>query len=156
MLDSGRRIQVVNALAQLPCQVQVPRAWAALRNLGGVIPTTDRDRRRFPRHLVRHIAGLKYTQSLPAVPRKPGWHRIYLQDISRGGIGFLHFEQLYRGERMPVLFVNGKTMLIEVARSRRIRECCFSVGASFVADSANNIDCLEVVQNLQDGSAIHP
>lgn len=67
-------------------------------------------------------------------------HRIYLQDLSRGGIGFLHFEQLYRGERTQVLFVNGRSMLIEIARCRRIRENCFSVGASFVGDAPGDAD----------------
>ena len=66
------------------------------------------DRRRFPRMICRgkHPSGPGVSSS-PALPRPQEWHGVYTLDISRGGIGFLHSEPLYPGERMRVVLLGG-------------------------------------------------
>jgi hypothetical protein len=78
-------------------------------------------------------AALEYRQSLPALPRNPGWFGVYMNSLSRKGCGFFHGEQLYPGERMRLVLLTGTDLPIEVRWCRRIDENCFEIGARFVA-----------------------
>jgi hypothetical protein len=78
-------------------------------------------------------AALEYRQSLPGLPRNPGWFGVYMNDLSRKGCGFFHGEQLYPGERTRLVLPTGTDLPIEVRWCRRIDENCFQVGTQFVA-----------------------
>jgi hypothetical protein len=71
-------------------------------------------------------------QTLPGLPRAHAWFAVYLTDIGRGGLGFLHGEPLYPKERLRILLFDGRLVRIEIVRCQRIDEGCFSVGSQFV------------------------
>lgn len=129
----------VTEIGRLPLTVQLPAACEADFDRGGLAPSLRGCRRRFPRLRCRNknnIAALQYRQTLPGLPRESGWFAVYLTDIGRGGMGFLHGEPLYPKEQFPVVFSDGKPRLVEIARCERVDKCCYSIGARFVEQQA--------------------
>src|SRR5215218_6799925 len=91
------------------------------------------DNRQFPRrYLVAH-AIVEYRDGLPAHPRPPQRHSVVVADLSRRGLRFLHSEQVFPGELAIIQIAAGKQLHIEVARCRKIADCCYEVGATFCA-----------------------
>ena len=99
-----------------------------------VAPTTstENDRRRFRRQRVFCAAALQHATTLRALPRAEEWHKIVVRDVGRGGVGFLHSQQLYPLERLRMVFPDLQTHYIEVVRCRKLGDHCFEVGAQFV------------------------
>ena len=93
----------------------------------------DFAQRRFPRFYCRTQAALALKQSLPSCPRHDGTYRIYVKDISRSSISFLHYEQLFPRERADVLLSDGKVRSLKIARSRRLQDDCFEVVGHFMS-----------------------
>jgi hypothetical protein len=96
-------------------------------------PPQELDTRRFPRRYLVAQAVVEYRDGLPAHPRHPQRHNVVVADLSRGGLRFLHSEQLFPGELAIIQIAAGKQMHIEVARCRKIADCCYEVGAMFSA-----------------------
>ncbi len=134
MLDCDLdKAQLEQWILSLPCRVQLPAGHDTDRVEQS--PPMQGDRRRFPRMICRgkrYRAALEYRQSLSALPRPQEWHGVYTLDISRGGIGFLHSEPLYPGERMRVVLLGGAQHFIAIVRCLRLNELCYSIGARFV------------------------
>jgi len=121
--------------------VQLPPELEDNFDRTGQVPSLPDDGRQFPRLYLRgkqHCAAIEYKQTLPCVPRRPGWHKVYTVDISKGGIAILHSEQLFPGERMQVLFTTGDRMMIEVKWCRRVAEKCFWAGTRFLGKGTDN------------------
>jgi len=93
---------------------------------------TENDQRRFRRQRVFCAAALQHTSTLKALPRADEWHKVVIRDVGRGGVGFLHSQQLYPSERLRLVFPDLKTHYIEVVRCRKLGDQCFEVGAQFV------------------------
>jgi len=122
-------------IAQLPCNVQLPADLERDFERTGPVPACPNDGRQSHRVYWRgaeFTAALEYQQTLPAVPRCQGWHRVYIVDISKRGISLLHSEQLFPGERMRTLLVTGDHRTVQIAWCRRLGDRCFRVGARFV------------------------
>ena len=115
------------------CEAEPPSSWADFFSRHGMTPTCPNDRRRFRRVYFRGTASLEYRQSFPACPRSRARYRVCTKDLSRGGLAFLHSEQLFPRERMSIVLPDGKAHDIEVVRCRRIEPRCFEIGAVFTA-----------------------
>lgn len=135
MLDNENSSEKLNfPLANAPCLVRLPPQWEDFFEKTGWVPAILPDRRRFPRVYLRTQALLVYRQTFPALPRPAIAYTVYTKDISRGGIGFLHGEQLFPSEQMILILPDGKARLIQVVRCRRIGPNCFEIGAQFAGN----------------------
>jgi len=122
------------------CRIELPESWADYFAEAGLVSGGPGDRRHFARVRFRSPAVLEYTRPLPAMPRQRQQFLVYLKDISRSGVGFIHHEQLYPKEQMRLTIPPGeiadkygrKDGLIEIARCTRVQDRCFVVGAAFV------------------------
>jgi hypothetical protein len=112
----------------------VPENQRQLLERAGVVPSFDGDVRRFPRCYAVGRAELRCYQGLPAFSRPQERHAIMMIDLSRGGIGFLHSEQLFPGERAVVALAGGKEVHVEVQWCRRLGEQCYQVGGRFIGN----------------------
>ncbi len=136
MLDvSTEKRSLSGVIFQLPCHVQLPAELAEDFERTGPAPSRPDDLRSSPRFYCQgksHVGAIEYRQSLPAIARTSAWHRVYTVDISRGGIGLLHSEQLFPGEQVRLLLANNKSFTIEIVWCRRLGEKCYRLGAQFV------------------------
>lgn len=122
-----------------PCRVELPPQWKENFERQGPVVDAEEHRRRFPRVYCRgerNRAGLQYQSTLPSLHRDSSWHNVYLDNVSRSGIGFLHYEPLYPHEQMRMLLPTGRTLNIEIVSCRRIHNCCFFIGAHIINGSA--------------------
>ena len=79
---------LIGWIQSLPCRARAPEGWLDDANARRRAAAAYDDARRFPRFFCRGQAAraaLEYQQSLPALPRKKGWHGVNLVDLSRGG-----------------------------------------------------------------------
>jgi hypothetical protein len=128
-------------LASLPCRIMLPEGALTRRGDDRSFPPNFNDRRRFARRCVFDSlsrAALEYRQTLPAAPREPGWHAVYVVDVSRGGMRLFHFEPLYPQESFRVVLASGVQREVVVARCRRICERCYSIGVGFNTGPASD------------------
>ncbi|MHB8970071.1 MAG: PilZ domain-containing protein [Pirellulaceae bacterium] len=92
----------------------------------------DDDQRRFGRKRLCGVAALQHRTSLRALPRATQWHKIVVCDISRGGIRFLHSEQIFPDEQMLLVLPDFKRRFVEITRCRCLGDHYFEIGAGFV------------------------
>ncbi len=134
LAERPKEAELSEFVAGLSCRIILPEVAPTSFGVGPLPPLGVEDRRRFARKVVvdsLNRAGLEYRQTLPAVPREPGWHAVYVVDVSRGGMRLLHFEPVYPWESFRVLLAGGIQRDAIVARCRRMAERCFSVGVRF-------------------------
>jgi hypothetical protein len=124
---------IVEAIAALPCEVQLPDGWAVGALEQGLFASGPEERRGFLRRALRTCAALEHRQTFPSLGRARAWHRVYVVNVSRSGLLLLHSEQLFPKERLVVVLPDGKDVLIEISRCRRIQDRCFEVGGRFVS-----------------------
>ena len=133
MLELGDQEQkLVESVGPLKSDLQLPEAWKERLHETGRLPGKYSDRRRHPRYHFHACAALEYRQTLPSLPRPAGWHKIYTNDLSRGGLSFLHSEPLFPRERMQIVLPGQGAKIIEVVWFARIDARCFCIGARFV------------------------
>ncbi len=141
--DEGGRLRLADAISRIKCEIEFPEAWSEFLNHSGPAGSVPADNRRFRRWKNRTLAGLLQCETYPVIPRNEQWRPIYLKDVSRGGVAFVHSEQLYPLERMRILFIdevssrlleNYYLRIIEVVRCKYVRTKCYEVGAQFVVD----------------------
>ena len=142
--QNGNDREILNEVVErLNCDVRLPDSWGDFFSESGPLPPDSR--RQYARWRIRGYAALQYHQTAPALVRSPCWHRVFVKDISRGGIGFLHSEQLFPLEQMRIilpdtrlerLLPNRLESVLEVTRCLRIQKNCYEVGARFVGSEA--------------------
>jgi len=100
MLDAGNLNHLNRVLASLEDRIELSPLERKIyfHPDSSVPPPKPDDRRRFQRHHLRIRAVMDLRQSLPGIERPQALHCIYLRDISRTGIGFLHADELFPGE----------------------------------------------------------
>jgi hypothetical protein len=129
-LDDSKH-SAAELIAALPCAVELP---AELRNnfeRHGVA-AFDGDRRRYPRVYCRsesNRAAMQHRKTLPQLKRDSNWQSVYVTNLSRDGIGFLHSEALYPCEGVRLFMLNGKNVSLEIVSCRRLHARCFDIGA---------------------------
>lgn len=139
--DVREDTQLEDLVENLCCEIMLPSSKADFFDSEDSHPVIADDKRRFKRRRFHSLAALEYRQSLHALHREPGWQRVYTKDISRGGLAFLHSEQLFPLEQMRILlptrtteplFKDSQQCLIEVTRCHRWGAQCYEVAARFV------------------------
>lgn len=83
-----------------------------------------------PRFYCRTFAALTVRSSLPGLPRDVSTERVCLKDVSRSGVSLLHSRQLYPGERLELVVLDGVRRELQVTRCRKIQDRCYEVGAA--------------------------
>jgi hypothetical protein len=127
-----RKRAAAELIGSFPCLVELPDDLRNNFEKHGVMPFNENDRRRYPRVFCRsrrNRAGLEYRITFPSLVREPAWHSVYVTNVSRDGIGFLHSEALYPRESLRLLLLNGQLATIEIVNCRRLGPRCFEVGA---------------------------
>lgn len=136
MLDChAETVPTVEQFGELPCSAVVSAELAAARDSAWA-PAHPECKRRFPRRRCQGanlLVALRVGPTFPALPRLSQWWGVYLSDIGRGGVGFLHGEPLYPREQAKITLADGKLQHIEIVRCHRLGERCYSIGARFVA-----------------------
>jgi hypothetical protein len=117
-------------LARIECQVEVPRSLQDRLARRGPQPGFGQERRQFTRFAFLTKTLLELETSIPCIPRPHGEFAVLTTDVSRDGVGFLHVEQLYPGERVTVLFPTG-TLACRVMRCLKHNGNCYEIGAAF-------------------------
>ena len=128
--DADSRLK--RLLESCECDVAVPSEWQERLARRGTIPSIPGDRRRYIRHRFGGRAIIEYDTTFPAIPRGRTLKQVVTRDLSRGGIAFLHSEQLFPGERISLLLPDGKREYV-VVRCLEHNARCFEIGAE-VAD----------------------
>ncbi len=128
--------QLSELTESLPCRVIFPESWGDFFEQSGPLPSGPDDMRQCPRYYYRLTIAIQYRQTLPSLPRDPVWHKIYTRDLSRSGLSFLHFEQLYPGERLNVLLPGDTEASIEIVRCHRVQAHCYIISARFATEAA--------------------
>jgi len=129
MLEEHYRQQYEQLLKSLECHVEIPAEWQDdyFREQGPAA-TRWEEQRRFVRHCLRTKAVLEVAPSLPAIPRQPAFYAVFTRDLSRGGIGFLHADQLFPGERCR-LWLPTQCLPFLITHCRRLNGRCYLIGA---------------------------
>lgn len=141
--DDGALFSLADSVGQLPCDIELPPSWIDFFDHPESRPIREVpiEKRRHARRYLRAYAGLQYRQTASVLRRPMTWHRVYMTNLSRGGILFLHSEQLFPLERMRMLLPDPRIRelvrdpedcAIEVVRCHRIQDHCFEIGAEFV------------------------
>jgi hypothetical protein len=132
MLDPGNLNELNRVLASLEDRIELSPAERLIYFHAdpGAPPPKQDDRRRFPRRQLRMRAVMDLRQTLPAIERERALHCVYLRDISRTGIGFLHADELFPGEECR-LWLPQKELHVNVVLCRRQGPRCFVIGARF-------------------------
>jgi hypothetical protein len=132
MLEEDYRSTLNQLLEKLECHVQVPDKWDDFYDRRGPMPATSEDRRRFARLHCPGRAVLQMETTLPAIERGQQVHCVLTKDISRGGLSFLHTEQLFPEERIKLWLPIGKHDAL-IVRCQRRNENCYEIGAVFTS-----------------------
>lgn len=133
MLDFGDQVRaLVETVGPLRCEVNLPRSWKDELGQVGPLPLRYVERRRHPRFHFRVCAALEHGQTFPSLPRANVWYQVFTKHLSRGGISFLHSEQLFPRERMRIVLPERGMSAVEIVWCARVQERCFQVGARFV------------------------
>ena len=104
---SDAKLIVEKALEKLPCRVETPEAWTDFFDQTGREAGRFDDRRRDPRFHCRGKAVLKYNGT---------FYAIYLKNVSRRGVAFLHEGQVFPRERVRVWLPNGTSPRLAICR----------------------------------------
>ena len=121
-----------NIIESFPCEVQLPDNWVEGADNNESFIAVYEESRRHHRWNFCSTAALEYRQSFPSMRRPSGWHRVYTVNVSRGGLSFLHSEQLFPQELAEIVFLDGSTHQIKIVRCCWIQERCFEIGARFI------------------------
>ena len=122
---------VQQLILNLPCRVRLPEDAETFFAHRGPLASQYDEQRRYPRFHCRTEAALVCKKSLPGCPRQERNYRIYVKDISRSSIAFLHFEQLFPCERAEVIMFDGGVRSIEISRCRKLQSDCYEVVGHF-------------------------
>jgi hypothetical protein len=122
---------VQELIRRLPCSVRLPEDWGDFFDHSGPLPGDFDEQRRFPRFYCRTEGALICRPSLPSVPREQKCHRVFVKDISRSSMGFLHSEQLFPCEHVDVILPDGLKRSLQIVRCHKIGDECYDTAGQF-------------------------
>jgi hypothetical protein len=128
MLDTSHRANLNDLLASLEDRIQLPEEWRDYFSESGVLPAYQNESRRFVRRRIRARVVLELGQTLPAIKRDPALHCVYLRDVSRTGVSFLHADELFPAEDCEIWLPQQK-LHVTIVRCRRKTARCYLIGA---------------------------
>ena len=95
-------VELKKALDALPCEVVLPKEWGDYFQRRGPLTWQGDEIRRYVRSHFPTRALLELKTTLPAIYRPHERHVVLMKTISRQGSSFLHFSQLFPGERIQL------------------------------------------------------
>jgi len=96
----------------------------------GPLPTAWDEARRYPRFYYRARVQA-VVHPFRGAPQPPVECSLLTRDLSRGGLNLIHTEQLYPGQRIDLVLLDGVRRTVEVCWCRRLAHRCYSVGCKF-------------------------
>ena len=72
---------------------------------------------------------MQHQKQLPQLKRETNWQSVYVTNVSRDCLGFLHCEALYPGEQVGLFLLSGKKVNVDIVSCRRLHARCFEIGA---------------------------
>ncbi len=129
MLEGDYQERLTQLISKLPCRVEIPEKWGNFLEGRGPLPAIPNDRRRFVRHQFRGKAVLEVRQSLPSIEREHQYEVVYMRDLSRQGISFVHSGQLFPTETCR-LWLPERKITLQIVRCQRVQERCYVVGGT--------------------------
>ena len=94
----------------------------------GPTPPAPNDLRKYVRYHFNGLGILEVSQTFPSIQREHRIARVVTRNVSRGGIAFLHSEQLFPGERATLWLPSGKFGYV-VVRCIAHHPRCYEIGA---------------------------
>ncbi len=130
MLDCSDSFNAtLNLLDQQDGSVEIPTELDDFFEPTGPLPRVLHDQRRFPRHYYRKRAILE---------QKDGLSRVFMINLSRESISFLHSQQLFPLDRVRLWVEAGVCMKVKIVRCRRIEDRCFECGARLLSNEGDD------------------
>jgi hypothetical protein len=126
----------MNTQCEVIDRLVVPEEYQRLLQREGVLPAFAGDLRRFPRRCMNVDGQMCYGSGTLTLPSSGERHCIKIVDLARGGVGFLHSDQIFPGEQVTVIFPNAKSLNVEVRWCRRLSDQCYQVGGRFTGASS--------------------
>jgi hypothetical protein len=112
-------------------EVRIPAEWDDFFAYRGRVKTSSREQRQHPRFYLRTKAVLHIAATIGARPVLYNQGVIYIKDISRSGMSFLHVEQLFPMDQVCIQLENGQSLAVQVNRCRKLATQCYEVGGQF-------------------------
>lgn len=102
----------------------------------GPTPPSPNDLRKYVRYHFNGLSVLEVAQTFPSIPREKRVARVVTRNVSRGGIAFLHSEQLFPGEEVTMWLPSGKFRYV-VVRCIAHHPRCYEIGADATQAAAS-------------------
>ena len=132
MLENCDRQELATLLNHAEDRIQLPTEWQNFFTEEESILPRPEERRQFVRRHARMKAALVVKSTLTQPDRSNVIHCIYCRDLSRGGLSFIHAQELYPGDdvaiRLPTCWIN-----LTVVYCKRQNDRCYVVGGSFTS-----------------------
>jgi hypothetical protein len=122
-------------LSTCACRLLISDVADRLLKGQGLGSGSPADVRRYPRYATQGWGALQYQPTFPSLTRAPELHAVLLVNLSRGGLAFLHSEQLFPREQLRVTLPDGTSRTVLVTRCHWLGPSCFMVGGEFRAKS---------------------
>jgi hypothetical protein len=132
------------SIRDLPCEVLITNEIKERFFRVGVSQTSHHEQRRFARFYCGHEnnrVAIRYLNNIASLQRSSVWRGGILIDVSRGGLHFLHSEEVYPGEKARLALESGGKLQIfdgEVTWCRRHAPKCFGVGFRFLQSASDS------------------
>jgi len=100
--------------------------------LSGPLPTAWDEKRRYPRFYFRSCAEAIIYPLRGSKETRPAPCFVLTRDLSRGGVGLVHSQQLFPGQRLDVVLNGEAPRTTEVVWCRRWTHGRYVIGCRFV------------------------
>jgi hypothetical protein len=130
MLENDAEERLSRRLAQLVCEIEVPRSLVQRLSRRGAQPAAGEERRQSTRFASLTKTVLEISTTIKCIDRPPGAFAVLRTDVSSDGVAFLHASQLYPGEVVAIWFPTGK-LACRVMRCLKHTAKCFEIGTTF-------------------------
>ena len=130
MLEDNYHEQLKKLILSTECKITLPTEWSHFFEERDFAQPYQEDGRRFLRRNFRTECILELKQSIVTISRRHQYYHVYTKDLSRSGIGILHSQQLFPGERAQLWLPTAK-MSVCVARCYKHNSSCYEIGVRF-------------------------
>ena len=135
MLENNYHEQLKKLISTTECKITLPEKWDRFFEKRDYAQPRQEDCRRYMRRDFRTECILELRQSIVTISRQHQYYHVYSKDLSRSGIGILHSQQLFPGER-ALLWLPTSRIPVCVVRCYKHNSSCFEIGVKF-GDGAN-------------------
>ncbi|MFO0921810.1 MAG: PilZ domain-containing protein [Pirellulales bacterium] len=132
MLADGSATAFLTLISQLPNKIELPRdLFEALSKERGVVDSTPFEARRSTRFRCSGTCIVEAEPGTRVYRRQELQSQGIVRDVSRSGVGVITHQQWFPGQRLR-LRLEHATLVVEVARARKIASSCYEAGAIIV------------------------